>query len=90
MCSVLKFNSSNSGSRNPKSWRILGPPGTSTDVEIFTAKGSHLTNLSWHRIEGYCAELLRVSSLFSSFIVNYLSNVAIDVFLTYANYKIFC
>lgn len=90
MYSILKFNSSNSRGRNPKSWRILGLAGTSTEVEIFTAERSNETCLSSHRIEGYCAVLLPVSSLCSYFTVNHLSNVAIDGFLTYANYQIFC
>lgn len=88
--SVLKFNTSNNRGRNLKSWRILGLAGTSTEVEILTAEGSNLTCLSWHRIEGYFAVLLRVNSLCSYFTVNRPSNVAIDGFLTHAKYEIFC
>ena len=82
MCSVLKFNSSNSRSGSPKCWRIVGLSGTSREVEIFTVEGYNLTNLSWYRLKGYCAELLWVSSLCSYFAVNHFLDVAVDIFLT--------
>ena len=71
MCSILKVNSSNSRSGSPKCWGIVGFAGTSKEAEIFAAGGYHLTNLSWFRLEGYCSELLRVSSLGSSFAVSF-------------------
>lgn len=89
MYSVLKFNSSNNRSGSPKCWRIVGLSGTSREVEIFTVEGYNLTNLSWYRLEGCCAELLWVSSLCSCFAVNHFLDVAVGIFLTYANYKIY-
>lgn len=87
MCSILKFKSGNSKSRCPKSWRILTLAGSRTKVEIFTTQAQDQPVVM--QDEGYRAELLPVSSFCSCPMVNHLSNVAVDIFLTSISYKIF-